>query len=240
MKPCLLLPLLLLSTPAFAGSFVPPEGCTTYLTVQSRGCYVANYYTCEADPAGHQWRADFDQEGPFFVSRIDAETQWIESIDLNPMVVQTLDANPADAASFSGLIATGRDDFAFELSKDNGEHSKVRGFDQLTGRSVTIDGVTLDETEYEYVETDDAGTVLRQARGHEYISRDWRMFLSGASEWDGGDGNWLPIEASPVDFSFPGDKGFQATQPLFDCDAVLSSLDPKARLLALPAMAQEG
>ncbi len=220
----LVLPLLVLTSPAFAGSFIAPEGCTTYLTVQSRGCYVANHYTCDADPAGHKWRADFDQEGPFFLSRIDDETQWIESIEVSPRVVQTLDDNPEDPASFSNLIETGRDDFAFELSKDNGDHSKVRGFDQLTGKTVTIDGVTLDETEFQYEETDDTGTILRQARGFEYISREWRMFFSGTSEWDDGSGNWLPMDSHPVKFFRPGDKGFESTQPIFDCDAVLSSL----------------
>ena len=223
----LFLPLLLAASPAFAGSFVAPEGCTTYLTVQSRGCYVANHYTCEGDPAGHKWRADFDQEGPFFLSRIDDETQWIESIELGPRVTQTLDANPADPASFTNLTDTGRDDFSFELSKDNGEHSRVRGFDRLTGKTITIDGVTLDETEFEYEETDDSGTILRRARGHEYISRDWRMFFSGISEWDDGTGNWLPMDSHPVKFFRPGDKGFESTQPIFDCDAVLSQLSRK-------------
>ncbi len=220
----LLLPLLLASSPAFAGSFIAPEGCTTYLTVQSRGCYVANYYTCQSDPAGHKWRADFDQEGPFFLSRIDDETQWIESIELNPLVTQTLDENPQDPANFTQLAESGRDDFIFNLSKDNGENSRVRGFDKLTGKSVTIDGVALDETEFEYEETDSSGTVLRRARGLEYISRDYRMFFSGASEWDDGSGNWLPMEGSPVRFFQSGEKGFESTQPIFDCDAVLSAL----------------
>lgn len=224
MKALIALPFLFLASPVLAGSFVAPDGCTTYLTVQSRGCYVANYYTCEADPVGHKWRADFDQEGPFFLSRIDDETQWIESIELNPLVTQTLDANPQDPASFTNLTDSGRDDFVFELSKDNGEHSKVRGFDRLTGNTVTIDGVTLDETEFEYEETDDAGTILRRARGHEYINREWRMFFSGASEWDDGSGDWLPMEGSPMKFFRPGDKGFESTQPIFDCDAVISQL----------------
>ncbi len=225
MKTTVLVPLLLLASPALAGSFTPPQGCTTYLTVQSRGCYVANYYTCEGDPAGHQWRADFDQEGIFFMSRIDAETQWIESVDMNPTVIQTLDPNPQDPASFTDLITKGRDDFIFELSKDNGEHSKVRGYDKLTGKTFTIDGVTLDETEFEYTETDDSGAILRRAKGNEYISREWRMFFSGHSEWDQGDGTYLPLEGSPVSFVNPGEPGFAATQPLFDCDAMMSSLD---------------
>ena len=190
---------------AHAGSFTPPQGCTTTLTVQSRGCYVANYYTCEADPKGDQWRADFDQEGVFFLSRIDRETQWVESIELNPTVTQTLDPNPKDPASFSSLLATGRDDFDFSLSKDNGEHSNVTGYDQLTGRTVTIDGVTLEETQYEYAETDDAGTLIRKSRGHEYISREWRRFFSGTSDWwDGTD--WQPLNGEPVQFIQPGEK----------------------------------
>lgn len=220
-------------TPAAAGSFTPPEGCTTYLTVQSRGCYVANYYRCEKDAPGDQWRADFDQEGMFYMSRIDSETQWVESYEMNPTVVQTLDPNPADPASFSELLATGYDSFAFGLSKDNGEHTNVRGFDRLTGKTVTIDGVALQQTEFQYAETDDDGNVLREARGNEFINKDWRNFYSGTSEWKNGD-QWLPMNGTPMQFSEPGDKGFASTQPIFECDAVMSSLeqpDPIWRLL---------
>ena len=142
---------------------------------------------------------------------------------MNPAVKQTLDPNPADPASFSDLLSTGYDSFVFSLTKDNGEHTKVRGFDKLTGKTVVIDGVTLSQTEFEYSETDDAGTVLRQARGKEFISPEWRNFYSGTSEWYDGT-NWLPLEGSPRQFVLPGEKGFAATQPIFDCDAVLSSL----------------
>lgn len=215
---------LVLPGAAGAGSFTPPEGCTTWLTVQSRGCYMANYYKCSADTPGDQWRADFDQEGLFFLSRIDSETQWVESIEMNPTVTQRLDPNPADPANFSSLTATGRDDFTFELSKDDGSHSNVRGYDRLTGKTFTIDGVPLEQTEFEYTETDDAGNILRRARGNEYIHRDWRLFFSGSSEWWDGT-QWLPLEGSPVQFIFPGEPGFEATQPLFECDALMSHAD---------------
>ena len=195
----------------------------SYLTVQSHGCYVANYYRCEADNQGDQWRADYDQEGPFYLSKIDYETQWIESYDMNPAVKQTLDPSPADPASFSDLLTKGYDSFVFSLTKNNGEHTNVRGFDKLTGTSVVIDGVTLPQTEFEYTETDDAGAVLRQARGKEFIHPDWRNFYSGSSEWFDGT-NWLPLEGSPVQFIQPGEKGFAATQPIFDCDVVTSQL----------------
>lgn len=231
MKALLAIPFLF-AAPAFAGSFTPPEGCTLKMTVQSRGCNVSNYYTCEADPAGDQWRADFDQEGIYFQSKIDSEAQWIESYEINPPVKQTLDASPADPASFSELLATGYDSFAFGLTKDNGVTSTVRGFDRLTGETVVIDGVTLKRTEYEMTETADDGTILRQARGREFISEDYRSFFAGLSEIMS-NGEWLPLDGTPMSFDFDGDKGFGATQPIFDCDAVLS-------LRAAPTVAPQG
>lgn len=220
-----LLPLFLLATPALAGSFTPPEGCTATLTVQGRGCYVANYYTCEGDNPGDQWRADFDQEGMFYLSKIDRETEWVESYTLNPKVKQTLDPNAKDPANFTGLLATGRDDFDFGLTKETGEHTNVKGYDKLTGETMTIDGMTLKQTEFDYVETDDQGNELRKSHGNEYVSEEFRNFFSGTSEWWDGT-NWLPMDGSPVKFFRPGAIGFGVTQPLFDCDAVMSQLVP--------------
>ena len=219
-----LLALLLTAAPVTAGTFTPPEGCETFLTVQSKGCRVSNHYICAADPKGDQWRTDFDQEGPFFTSRINAEAEWVESFELNPPVRQTLDPNPADPASFSALVSTGRDDYIFGLSDDTGERTRVRGSDTLTGRTVVIDGISLQETAFDFTETDLSGNVLRRSRGNEYISAEWRLFFSGPSEWDPGDGTFVPLDGSPMQFIFPGEPGFASTQPLFDCDAVMSSL----------------
>ena len=97
---------------------------------------------------------------------------------------------------------------------------------------MTIDGVVLKQTEYEYVETDDAGTELRKSHGNEYISEEWRNFFSGTSQWWDGT-QWLPLDGSPVQFFLPGEKGFAATQPLYECDAVMSSLTLPQRLKEL-------
>ena len=210
-----------------ASTFTPPQGCTTWMTVQARACRVSQYYKCTGDAPGDQWRADFDQDGMFFVSRIDAETQWVESYDLFPKVKQTLDAGAADPASFSALLG-GIDTFDFTLSKDDGRHSHVTGFDKLTGTSVVIDGITLQQTEFEFEESDLEGNLLRRSRGNEYVNSEWRNFFAGPSQWDGGDGQYVPIDGSPVQFVFPGEKGFASTEPLFECDAILSSL-PQSR-----------
>jgi hypothetical protein len=218
------------ASPAVASSFTAPEGCTTFMTVQAKGCRVSNHYKCTADAPGDQWRTDFDQEGPFFMSRIDSEAQWVESYEIDPPVKQLLEPSPADPASFSELLATGNDNYIFGLSDDTGERTTVRGGDRLTGRQVVIDGITLQETEFNFTETDLSGNVLRRSRGNEYIHPEWRLFFSGPSQWDGGDGNYLPLDGSPVQFIFPGEPGFASTQPLFDCDAVMSSLQTLPKL----------
>lgn len=222
MKPLILTLGLFAALPAEAGSFTPPEGCETFLTVQARGCRVSNHYRCEADAPGDQWRADFDQEGVFFLSHVNREAEWVESFEFNPDVRQSLDDGAADPAEFSKLLSSGRDDFAFSLSRTDGQNTEVTGFDALTGRSVTIDGVTLQETEFEYTETDAEGTILRQSRGNEYISADWRLFFAGPSEYRDGEA-WRPMDGSPVKFILPGEPGFAATQPIYECGALMSS-----------------
>jgi hypothetical protein len=209
--------LMLAAAPASSGTWAAPEGCEVFMTVQSKACRVSHYYRCEADNPGDQWRVDIDQEGPFFYSRIDSEGQWIESYD---PIKQTLDPSPADAASFSELLSSGVDTWDFGLSKADGSGSRATGFDRLTGKTSVIDGITLSQTEVEFTEYGSDGTVLRQSRGNEYLHPEWRLFFAGPGETDLGDGQWLPIDGSPVQFIFPGEEGFLANQPLYDCDAL--------------------
>ncbi len=223
MKPALLLCLALLAPLPLqaANAWGAPEGCEVFMTVQSNECRVSNYYRCTGDAPGDQWRADFDQDGIFFQSRINSEAEWVESYELFPTVKQELLPGALDPASFSDLLTNGRDDFIFSLSKDTGEETDVRGFDRLTGKTFVIDGITLSQTEFSFEETDTGGSVLRQSRGNEYVHPEWRLFFSGPSEWWDGT-EWLAIDGSPVAFVFPGEPGFAATEPLFDCDPVLS------------------
>lgn len=223
-----------LPLPAAAqGSFNPPAGCETYLTVQARGCRVSNHYRCSADAPGDQWRADSDQQGVFFVSKIDSEGQWLESYDSNPPVKQTLDPGAKDPASFSDLLA-GKDSYEFGLTRDDGTHSLVTGYDRLTGKTFVIDGVTLQQTEFDYTETDSSGKVLNKSQGHEFISAEWRTFFAGPSQWDDGTGP-VPLDGSPVQFILPGEPGFAATQPIFECDAVMSSYPMSPKPAEAPA-----
>jgi hypothetical protein len=216
-------------TSAFAGTWDTPAGCEVFMTVQSKACRVSNHYRCAADAPGDQWRADFDQEGLFFTSRIDSEGQWVESYTYNPTVKQVLDPVIADEASFSELLSKGIDTWDFGMTRDDGTASGAKGYDRLTGKTVVIDGISLQETEVDFVEADVMGNTLRRSRGNEYLHADWRLFFSGPGETDLGDGQWLPIDGSPVEFIFPGEEGFLGIQPKYDCD-VLSAELPVVRV----------
>ena len=56
------------------------------------------------------------------------------------------------------------------------------------------------------------------------------MFFSGPSEWNDGTG-YVPIDGSPMQFIAPGEPKFGSTQPIFDCDAILSSLPADTHLM---------
>lgn len=214
--------LALIPFPALAQAPVTlPMGCEAYVTIQKRSCIVSHVFTCSDDPAGHQRRIDYSESGMTYMGLIDAETQWIESFHAQDARVERLAPGAPDPASLTELVETGLDTWDFQTLSDTYGVTAYRGYDRLSGREVTIDGVTLDETEFEVTVTDGYGEFLWSVSGHEYIHRDWRIFLSGirtvttptdAYETDG----------RPVEFIFPGEPGFLSATPIYDCGQMMS------------------
>ena len=91
------------------------------------------------------------------------------------------------------------------------------------GISLARDGVTLDQTDYNITAYDSGGGVIWQSEGVEFISRDWRMFLSGKSTITTPEDSF-ETDDTPVEFIFPGEEGFLASQPKYDCDALTAEL----------------
>ncbi|MFC2969922.1 hypothetical protein [Acidimangrovimonas pyrenivorans] len=212
-----------LALPALAGTFVAPRGCTAFLTVQQHGCVVSNHYRCDQDQPGDQWRADFNANGPYFVSRIDRETQWVESYDLSTREREVLQAGAADPASFTDLLAKGYDAYDFSTVSDSGKLRHFTGHDRLTGETEVVDGVTLKQTEFEITARAEDGKMLWRSSGHEYVQPELRLFLSGKGDWEDESGT-SRFDNTPVRILKPGDTGFGATTPIFDCNTVMSSL----------------
>jgi len=201
--------------------YYPPNGCTGVFTVQNRGCVVNNIYTCAADQPGDSWRLMFDREGPVFLSKIDYETQWLESYDLFPARREILRQPADDPASLTELLETGIDTYDFIQTSEQ-RVTRVVGFDRLTGDDVLIDGEALLGTEFSARYENSFGRDL-EVTGREYISVKHRRFISGITTltWEG---ETEERDRTPVDFIYPGEPGFFSKTPLYDCEASLARL----------------
>lgn len=207
---------------ARAGSFVPPSGCELKITVQNRGCTVGQHYICTADAQGDQHVVYFDKDGPVYHSKIDVETRWLESSDLTTGLTDVLMDQAADPASFSTLLRTGRDDFDFWTELNSGERLRHIGEDQLTGEKVEIDGVALELTRFQLKTFGADGQLLIESSGQQFINRDHGRFYGGVEHSEDWAGKIVDDDDSPVTFAFPGDAGFGATAPVFDCEMMMA------------------
>ncbi|WP_347311827.1 hypothetical protein [Defluviimonas sp. SAOS-178_SWC] len=216
----------LLAAPALAGGkFAPPAGCAAFATVQLRNCQVSQHYRCEHDAPGDQWAVYMDGDGPFYMSRIDAETRWLDSFDL---VTGERDAllSETDPASFTTLITTGRDDYDFTTESNTGEVRRYTGFDQLTGEKTVIDGVVLERTKFDLTAWTAEGEMIWRRVGRQFIHRDWRLFWADTEDFENGFGDRDTVVDTPVAFAQPGDKGFLSSEPLYDCDMMMTDTPP--------------
>ncbi len=211
--------------PATAQSaFSLPEGCAATVTMQKHSCVVTHLFTCAGDPEGHQRRVDLDDQGMTYLGVIDAETQWIESYSPRSGVTSFLIDGAKDPASLSTLIETGTDSFDFVTDAGPNGMTRYSGQDTLTGQSVTIDGVDLQQTTFEVRAYSLSGTLEFTIAGTEYINPDWRTFVSGRRIVTNPD-DTFETDETPVEFAFPGEDGFLANRAKFDCGAVLSSYE---------------
>jgi len=222
-KLLIVVPFVMLALPAVAQqTFALPAGCTAYLTVQAAACTLSHHFACAGDPEGHQRRVDMDQGGMTYIGSIDAETQWIASFHTITGHSEELEPAPADRASLTELIETGVNTYDFMTLSDQIGPMRYVGEDRLTGETIQIDGVTLEQTSYEIRAIAADGSELWRASGNEYISREWRMFLAGAGSITTPDGSF-ESDDSPVEFIFPGEPGFLSASPKHGCGVVMSS-----------------
>ena len=205
--------------------FQVPEGCTAFLTVQSRSCIVAHHWRCDADPEGSHWRATLDQEGAFYLNYTDAEFRWLRAFNLRSRSNDTLIEPENDPASLSALLETGRDTMDFSIRAESQGSIFQRdyiGYDALTGATVTIDGEELLVTEFAYQWQAEAGP--RETEGSQFVSPRLNLFFGGIETVTTPSGETFEGNYSPMEFAEPGEPGFLSTQPRYDCGDMMSDL----------------
>ena len=216
------LALCLAAVPATAQqSFELPQGCEAYVTVQTAACTVEHHFTCEGDPDGFRRRASLDEDGLTFLGQIDGEAQWIASFHALAGVLEELMPDPADPASMSDLLGKGLDTYDFRTTSPQTGETRYVGQDRLTGRSIEIDGVPLEETEYRITAFDAEGTEIWRSSGNEFVHRDWRRFFSGTGATITPEGR-IEHDDKPVEFIFPGEPGFLSPRPKHGCGVAIS------------------
>lgn len=219
----------LLATPVFAQEFSMPEGCEGYLTIQNTSCSVSHHFTCDFDSPGEQRRATLDEEGLSYVGKINREAEWVESFHLRSGHTERL-MSSADSMSMTDLLAGDLDTWDFTTESAEIGDNRYVGFDQLTGDSVVIDGITLQRTEYSLTAFDADGNEIWKASGREFVHPDWRMFIGGESSYTTS-GDTFDSDDTPVEFIFPGEPGYLSVNPKFGCGVELSSYTPASPTL---------
>lgn len=210
---------------AHAQTFDPPQGCTGLLTVQSKSCLVTHVWTCEGDAEGEKWIALFNRVGPFNIRKVDEDFQWLETYYAQDGKVETMVVPANDPPNLTELFETQTDTYDFVIKNNIGEpDERVRGFDLLTGETVVIDGEELLATEFGYEVVLPDGEVSYRGAGAQFVSEAYRLFFLGTS-WPADDPEDV-LDASPVDFVYPGEAGFFASSPIYDCGVVPTGLAP--------------
>jgi hypothetical protein len=207
------------STFAWAGAGLAQGVCELAMTVQMQSCQVANFERC-----GDGWRITFaDGDGPFFVSDIDYETRWTQSVTLASGEIDTLAADAIDPASFSELLATGRDDYDFTTTSSlGGFETRYTGYDVLTGVTVDIDGVTLEKSEFSMDALDAQGNLMWTRSGTQFVSREMRLFFADSEVFENASGDRAASASAPASFAFPDEEGFGDTTPELECGMLMT------------------
>ena len=138
---------------AAAQQWAPGPGCEGILTVQSQGCYVANFWTCAEAPEGYVYRAVHEYGEPLIADIFDGDFNWI-STEFSDGWREVLVHPVRDPISLSELVETGFNTLDFDMlsnpaSPDDAvKKVRVRGADVMLGETVEIDGERLDKSQY--------------------------------------------------------------------------------------------
>jgi hypothetical protein len=195
--------------------FSPPAGCEVFATVQAADCTVEQVMRCDGQDG--VTKATLYSDGGDFISRTDAEGQWLFSYDGYDGTSSSLVEPQADPSLLSDLLGTGRNVYDFTTVDGAGVVTRFVGKEALLGDEVVVDGVRLLRTENQMQAFAADGSWLWSVVAREYVSPDWGVFFGGEAMWNTPADGEYPYDSTPVEISQPGMPGYLATVPAYGC-----------------------
>lgn len=202
-----------------AEDLVPrPEACQPVVTVQSRGCTVETMLRCGA-PLAMPWRAEvYDGEG---LRQVSSFTQDFVQLRVQlPRFGIAFDHDPAQSSSTppAEMAETGE---GIERLKGHITAGGQRLVVMTFNRIARVEPIELDGRKLVGFRITGTRTISPpiQAEAHDYMNYfdpETGVLFGGESLLPGPDGK-TSLDGRPAALAFPGDPGFDAKVPVFDC-----------------------
>jgi hypothetical protein len=210
-----------LLAPAFAMADTTmdmPARCAGFLTVQLENCSLLNHWRCDSDPADRYRVTTIDHTRTPIREGILAGLSLVEigpgSGEAPWSFINT------DVEDHTTLMQTGRDTYAGTYQHDDlSKGPFVEGESILTGRTVTIDGITLNEVQstssFTYPQGGSSQKIVMQ-----YTLDTLEIWIPDRII-DPATGD-VTLHFGPTDFIWPGEDGFMSTAPTANCEPLTS------------------
>lgn len=224
--------LALLAGPAAADDLVArPEACQPVLTVQAHGCIVRTVLRCTGlSPI--EWRAEsFDDTGLRYASTFDAD--FVQIRVAYPQRGQYFfnDMSRSFSTPPAEIIRTGRGVEVIHGQFRQGARAWVTTGDHKVLRldpPFTISGTDLTRLRFFGTDTYSAPLVAEPVDFMNYVDPVTGALLGGESLLPDETGE-MSLWGQPVELSRPGEPGFDAKMPKFDCATLsFNETDEKA------------
>ncbi len=200
-----------LSSAAQAETFVPREGCSHVVTIQSQGCTVRNVVTCPKMGDGPLVYTT-GKDGKVVATAFDADGA---TMFTGPQDAGMLLKDRTDLFSLATLTAQGTDSYDYTMTGHDGAEIRFAGTATLTGETVDIDGRNLLVITTRQAVTP-PGSVPVESEISAYLDQELALVLTAEAR-DLATGAVM-FQRAPVDYLFPGEDGALATEPLIGCE----------------------
>lgn len=199
------------------------EACIALMTIQKHGCVVQSIYRCSDDDMIYLRYEEYDAEGLDFISISSVANEAILQGDPEGEVIVRFDPSIAKTTPVAEVVATGKGVLA-----EGGEFethgitrpTSVEGNMVLEPQAVDLNGVLLRRIDLRGHLILPFPMKPLKASSKIYWHAESGLSFEGESELEFLKQEDEKVPTSPAKVLFPGDGGFMAEIPEFDCPQI--------------------